>query len=96
MLRNDSKSGNSWLQVHLTGVGMGAVVTVEAGGRKQAQTLLSQTSFLSYNSRRLYFGLGKATSVDDLTVAWPSGHTEHFTVNGVNRLLKLEEGTGKP
>lgn len=96
LLRNDSTSGNSWLQVRLAGVGMGAVVTVEAGGRKQAQTLLSQTSFLSYNGRRLYFGLGKATRVDALTVVWPSGRTEHFAVDGVNRLLKLEEGTGKP
>lgn len=96
LLRNDSTSGNSWLQVRLAGVGMGAVVTVEAGGRKQAQTLLSQSSFLSYNGRRLYFGLGKATRVDALTVVWPSGRTEHFTVDGVNRLLKLVEGTGKP
>lgn len=96
LLRNDSTSGNSWLQIRLAGVGMGAIVTVEAGGRKQAQTLLSQTSFLSYNGRRLYFGLGKATRVDALTVVWPSGRTEHFTVDGVNRLLKLEEGTGKP
>jgi len=96
LLRNDMKSGNGWLQVRLGGLAMGAVVTVEAGGRKQAQTVVSQTSFLSYNGRRLHFGLGKADRVDGLTVAWPSGRTERFPVEGINRLLKLEEGRGRP
>jgi hypothetical protein len=96
LLRNDSTSGNGWLQVGLSGMAMGAVVTVEAGGRKQAQTVVSQTSFLSHNGRRLHFGLGKSERVDRLTVAWPSGHTEQFTVEGINRLLRLQEGRGRP
>ena len=74
---------------------MGAVVTLEAGGRKQAQTVLSQTSFLSYNGRRLHFGLGRSTRVDALTVAWPSGRTERFAVPAINRLMRLEEGKGQ-
>jgi hypothetical protein len=57
---------------------------------------VSQTSFLSHNGRRLHFGLGKADRVDGLTVAWPSGRTERFPVEGINRLLKLEEGRGRP
>jgi hypothetical protein len=94
LLRNDSTSGNGWLQVVVDG--MGAVVTVEAGGRRQAQTALSQTSFLSYNGRRLHFGLGKAERVDGLTVAWPSGRRERFAVEGINRILRLQEGKGTP
>lgn len=92
LLRNDSATGNGWLQI--TGPGPGAVVTVEADGRKQAQAVLSQSSFLSHNGRRLHFGLGKAGKVDGVTVAWPSGRTEKFLVEGVNKLVKLEEGTG--
>jgi hypothetical protein len=92
LLRNDSATGNGWLQI--VGPGPGAVVTVEAGGRKQAQAVLSQSSFLSYNGRRLHFGLGKAGRVDGVTVAWPSGRTERFVVEGVNKLVQLEEGKG--
>jgi hypothetical protein len=94
LLRNDSASGNGWLQVLLPSAG--AVVTLEAGGRKQTQTVLSQSSFLSYNGRRLHFGLGKAERVDSLTVAWPSGRTERFAVDGINRVLPLKEGAGRP
>jgi hypothetical protein len=92
LLRNDSATGNGWLQI--VGPGPGAVVTVEAGGRKQAQAVLSQSSFLSYNGRRLHFGLGTAGRVDGVTVAWPSGRTERFVVEGVNKLVQLEEGKG--
>ncbi len=95
LLRNESKTGNGWLQVSVQGAAMGAVVTLEAGGRKQAQTVLSQTSFLSYNGRRLHFGLGRSTRVDALTVAWPSGRTERFAVPAINRLMRLEEGKGQ-
>jgi enediyne biosynthesis protein E4 len=94
LLRNDSTSGNGLLQVVVNSVG--ATVTLEAGGRKQAQVALSQTSFLSYNGRRLHFGLGKAARVDSLTVAWPSGRRERFSVEGINRILRLEEGKGEP
>ena len=96
LLRNDMASGNGWLQIRLTGKAMGAVVTLEAGGRKQAQTVVSQTSFLSHNGRRLHFGLGKAKSVDGVAVAWPSGRVERFSVEGINRILHLDEGKGTP
>ncbi|MBL8236680.1 MAG: CRTAC1 family protein [Bryobacterales bacterium] len=90
LLRNDSATGNNWVQVLVKETG--TVVTVEAGGRKQAQTAMSQTSFLSYNGRRLHFGLGKATRVDALTVQWPSGRTERIAVDGINKLVKVGEG----
>ncbi|MEP6537065.1 MAG: CRTAC1 family protein [Bryobacteraceae bacterium] len=96
LLRNDMTNGNGWLQVRLNGLAMGAVVTLEAGGRKQAQTVVSQTSFLSHNGRRLHFGLGTAKSVDRLMVAWPSGRVERFPVDSINRILQLDEGKGTP
>ena len=96
LLRNDSKTTNSWLQISLAGASLGAVVTVEIEGRKQAQTILSQSSFLSVNTKRLHFGLGTARRTDSLTVAWPSGRRERFTADAINRIIRLEEGTGKP
>ena len=65
LLRNDLKSANHWLRVKLEGRqsnrgAMGALVTVEAGGRRQSAPVLSQSSYLSQSDFRLHFGLGAA------------------------------------
>jgi hypothetical protein len=54
---------------------LGAVVTVEAGGRRRSQPVAAGYSFLSSGSRALYFGLGDRASADRVTVRWPSGRT---------------------
>jgi hypothetical protein len=98
LLRNDLKSSNHWLGIELTGTqsnraAIGAIVTVEYGGRRQAQPVLSQTSFLSASDLRLHFGLGNAARAE-ITVRWPSGVREKFAVPGVDRMLRLKEGSG--
>jgi hypothetical protein len=98
LLRNDLKPGNHWLQLKLTGTrsnraAIGARVTVEFGGRRQAQTVLSQSSFESASDLRLHFGLGNATSAR-IEVHWPSGLRERFPVEQVDRVLELREGAG--
>ncbi len=98
LLRNDLKSSNHWLQVRLTGTrsnhaAAGALVTVEFGGRKQTQAVLSQSSFTSSSDSRLHFGLGTATAAA-IEVAWPSGFRERFRAPAVDRALELKEGTG--
>ena len=100
VLRNDLKSAHHWLQIRLTGTksnraAIGATVTVQAGGRKQVQPVLSQTSFLSASDLRLHFGLGDAAAAE-VTVRWPNGAREKFVVPGVDRMLSLTEGTGTP
>ena len=98
LLRNDLKSSRHWLQVRLTGTksnraAIGATVAVQAGGRRQAQPVLSQTSFLSASDLRLHFGLGDSTAAE-VTVRWPTGAREKFAVPGVDRILSLVEGAG--
>ena len=101
VLRNDLKSSHHWLQVRLTGTqsnraAIGAIVTLRAGGRRQVQPVLSQTSFLSASDLRLHFGLGEERAVTELTVRWPTGVREQFAVPGVDRVLSLIEGSGTP
>jgi enediyne biosynthesis protein E4 len=100
LLRNDLKSANHWLQVQLTGTrsnraAIGATVTVQSAGRRQAQPVLSQSSFLSASDLRLHFGLANATTAE-VIVRWPTGVREKFAVPGVDRVLHLVEGAGAP
>jgi enediyne biosynthesis protein E4 len=96
LLRNQQQSGNHWLRVRLEGSrsnrsAIGAVVTVESGGHKQTQAVLSQSSFLSQNDFRLHFGLGSSASVDRIEVRWPNGELQSFPAEGVDKTVHLVE-----
>ncbi|MBM3773171.1 MAG: hypothetical protein FJW27_18175 [Acidimicrobiia bacterium] len=53
--------------------GLGATVTVRAGGRSYVKVHDGQSGYLSHSAIPLYFGLADATTVDEIRVAWPSG-----------------------
>ncbi len=98
LLRNDLAGQANWLKVKLLGTksnrsAIGARVTATYNGKKQAQEVLSQSSFYSVNDFRLHFGLGPATTAD-LEVRWPNGVTEKFPKAPAGHLLTIREGEG--
>jgi hypothetical protein len=98
LLRNDVTGGHHWLKVLLVGStsnrsAIGAHVVATYGGRKQAQAVLAQSSYLSVNDRRLHYGLGKATTAD-LDIRWPSGRVEKIAGVGADQLVVVREGSG--
>ena len=98
LLRNDTDGGYHWLKVLLRGTksnrsALGATVIAAYGGRKQAQTVLAQSSYLSVNDRRLHFGLGQATAAD-LEIRWPSGAVERVGNVAADLLVVIQEGAG--
>ena len=98
LLRNDLGGQANWLKVKLVGVdsnhsAIGATVIATYGDRRQAQAVLSQSSFHSANDSRLHFGLGDAASAD-LEVQWPTGKSEAYPAVRANALVRIEEGTG--
>ena len=63
-LLKNTGNANRWLQVRLVGTrsnrdGIGARLTLSAGGREQTRAVLSGTSFLSQHSLVAHFGLGQ-------------------------------------
>jgi enediyne biosynthesis protein E4 len=91
-----AKDGNHWLLVKLRGTqsnrsAIGARVTVEAGGRKLVDEVMSGSSYYSQNDLRLHFGLGGAERVDKLTVRWPAGSEQVLENFTVDRILTIEE-----
>ena len=85
--RNISEVAGSWIRVDASGDGMhvnrdaiGAVVRVGAGGMVRTREITSGSSTSSTEDPRAHFGLGGATSVDWIEVAWPRfGHAHART-----------------
>jgi enediyne biosynthesis protein E4 len=98
LLRNDIRGKPNWIKVRLEGVksnrsAIGARILAHYGGKTQAQSVLSQSSFYSCNDPRMHFGLGNNTVVD-IEVHWPNGLVEFFKHIPINRLITLKEGVG--
>ncbi|MCS6858975.1 MAG: CRTAC1 family protein [Abditibacteriales bacterium] len=101
LLRNVGGTGNNWIEIELQGRssnrnGIGAKVTVTAGGKTQTQWLRSGSSYCSQSALRLHFGLGKASRVERVRVRWSNRKEETFEVSEVNQRVRLVEGTGRP
>jgi hypothetical protein len=100
LLRNVSPDHNHWLELKLVGGpksprdAVGATVYVTANGMKQRGDVLSGGSYGSTSDPRPHFGLGQATTVDDIEVHWPSGRIEHFSAPGIDRIVTITEGQG--
>jgi len=98
LLRNDVTGTDHWLKVKLVGTksnvsAIGAVVTVLNGGRKQIQSVLASSGYLSCNDRRLHFGLGSAASAD-LEIVWPNGLREELKDVSADQLITVRENAG--
>lgn len=98
LLRNDIRGKQNWIKVKLEGSksnrsAIGARVLAHYGGKTQAQSVLSQSSFYSCNDSRLHFGLAHYPAVD-LELHWPSGLVESFKHVPVNQLITFKEGVG--
>jgi hypothetical protein len=98
LLRNDLSGTNHWLKALLTGVtsnrsAIGARVLATYGERKQAQSVVAQSSYLSVSDRRLHFGLGAATTAS-LEIRWPNGAVEKIAEVAADQLVVIREGSG--
>ena len=99
LFRNDLRSGNRALRIHLTGTksnrdAIGAVVRIYCGGETQMRTVRGGSSYLSQSELPLAFGTGKADRVDRVTVEWPSGGTQEFKNISSGIAYQLTENKG--
>jgi enediyne biosynthesis protein E4 len=103
LLRNDgaNKSG-AWLTLRLVGDvtrkcprdAIGTTVFLTAKGRRLRGEVASGRSYNSQSDLRVHFGLGAATSVENLEVRWANGKPESYEIKMVNKLLVIEQGRG--
>ena len=98
LLRNELVTNRGWLGVNIVGTdsnrdGVGARLTLRAGGREQLREVVLGDGYGSQNTLRQYFGLGEAQRIDELRVRWPrSGRVQVFRDVPINRLVTITEG----
>lgn len=99
LLHNETDGTSGAIVVQLVGTnagreGLGATVTVEAGGVRQVREVSSAGSYASANDTRLHFGLGRAAAIDFVEVRWPSGAVERIPSPPSASVLVIKEGIG--
>lgn len=101
--RNEIGQDRNWLRVRLHGggagqanaSGIGAVVTITAGGRTQTQEVLGSWGHSNtQHDVALVFGLGDSCMIDELEVRWPdaTNTVETFHDIGANYAIDLVQG----
>lgn len=97
LIENDGND-NAWLGIELQGTtstrdAIGAAVYVTTDGVTQVRHQNGGLHFRVQDDKRLHFGLGDATTVDEIRVVWPGGDEQTFTDVDVNgRFTIVEDG----
>jgi hypothetical protein len=99
LFRNDLRSGNRALRLHLIGTksnrdAIGAVVRIYHGSVTQMRMVRGGSSYLSQSEMSLTFGAGKANRIDRMTVEWPSGSSQEFKNISAGKAYEVNENTG--
>ena len=97
LLRNMGGSGNHFVNFKLVGNvsnkdAMGARIRLLADGLAQIREIEGGGSYLSQSDLRAHFGLGKATRIASVEIAWPSGKKQIFRDLEADKFYRIEEG----
>ncbi|MCA1595671.1 MAG: CRTAC1 family protein [Chloroflexi bacterium] len=96
LLHNECRSAAHWVSFRLIGTrsnrdGIGAIVELDAGGRRLYRRCATDGSYLSASDRRVHFGLGCAATAS-AHIRWPSGIVTVLRSVPVDRVVTVREG----
>jgi hypothetical protein len=96
-----NQAQGTWLKLSLSGsasnrmaVGARVSITTRLDGQpnRQVRWLGTTTGYASQNELILHFGLGGATTIEKLSIDWPSGRRDTFENVSANQHLHINEG----
>ena len=95
--RNDTVNSNNWVSLKLEGVtcnrsAIGARIEVTANSLTTVKEVSGGVGRGSFNSLPVEFGLGNATTIDNIKIVWPNGVTENYNTIGINQIHAIKEG----
>jgi len=70
---------------------IGAVVTLEAGGRKFVRQVQAAGGYLSQSTLSVHFGLGDTQKIDRCEIRWPSGNVTSHADLPIDSFLLVDE-----
>ena len=93
---NDSPNRNHWLELALRGTrsnrdGIGARIRIAAGGQTQFISKSTASGYASSSAGPVHFGLGAASTVDEIEIRWPSGTVQVLRNVKADRILPVTE-----
>ena len=99
LFENRSLTENHWIKFDLRGTGpntfaYGARITARAGEEIWISEVSPASSYLSSSDPRIHFGLGKHTSLETVTIRWPSGSVEELRDVSADQIVRVVEGRG--
>ncbi len=104
LLTNTTSATGHWLALTLHGTqsdrdAVGAKVRLTAGGRTWLRQVTAGDGYMSSNERRLVFGFGQNSKIDQIEIVWPTGRREvhqnlsvdadFIAVEGMHSLIEL-------
>jgi enediyne biosynthesis protein E4 len=100
LLMNRSPNHNHWLILKLVGVtdnrdGLGTKVKITTANGVQYNEATTAVGYNSSSDKRVYFGLGNATVVDRIELAWPTGVKQVLTNVKADQILTIVQN-GSP
>ena len=96
LLRNLCEKERAWIALKLVGTSsnrdaIGARVTIEVDGVSQIREIAAGSSQMGQNMLEAHFGLGTASTIDSVNIAWPSGKVTRLADVASNQRITIVE-----
>jgi hypothetical protein len=96
VLKNETSTQNHWLLLNLVGHksnrdAIGAQVKLISAAGQQFATVSTASSYLSSSDKRVHFGLGGDSTVQEIEIRWPSGIVQFLKNLRADQILKIDE-----
>lgn len=96
ILMNRTANSNHWLLINLVGSisnrdGLGSRIKVITSEGVQYNHATTSVGYGSSSDKRVHFGLGAATKIDQIEVKWPSGIKQVVSNVAADQILTLHE-----
>ncbi len=98
---NRGSSHHHWVGLHLVGTqserdAIGAHVIIQAADSTSHHWVTGGDGYLSRNDAKLCIGLGETSQIESITVEWPSGSKQTFSIPATDAYWLLVEGEPQP
>jgi hypothetical protein len=96
IMMNRTKNQNHWIIFNLVGVksnrdGLGAKIKITTALGSQYNEATTALGYNSSSDKRVHFGLGSASVIDKIEIAWPSGMRQILTNVKSDQILTVRE-----